>query len=198
MRGYDWVHYHDPEKPRCTILPRYTAIVPLKTATKERTRQDARSARRQEEGYAVKREGLTATEDGSIEELFDLYCTTFAAQGVDVSETEKTFFGPYLQYFLDAGVGHFLTIRNTSGKAVVGAFIFKDYDNVWHVPIVGTGETRYGGTLLYFHILDFVRRQGGVAVDFDGANSPNRAYFKHSIGAQAQLYFEVRYEATRD
>ena len=29
VRGYDWVHYHAPDKARCTILPRYTAVLPL-------------------------------------------------------------------------------------------------------------------------------------------------------------------------
>ena len=141
------------------------------------------------------RENLVTSLEGSIEELFDLYCTTFAAQGADVAPVEREFFAPYHQYFLDAGIGQFLTVRDGDGKAVTGAFVFKDYDNIWHVPIVGTGDTRYGGTLLYFHILDFVREQGGIAVDFDGANSPNRAYFKHSMGARPQLYFEVRYAA---
>ena len=195
VRGFDWVHYHDPAKPRCTLLPRYTAVIDLDDVSQDDLRRSARSARRQEEGYAVRREGLTPSLEGSIDELFDLYCTTFAAQNLEVAPLERDMFKPYLQFFLDTGIGQFLTVRDAAGKAVVGAFVFRDVDNIWHVPIVGTGETRYGGTLLYFHILDFVRGQGGRAVDFDGANSPNRAYFKHSIGARPQLYFEVRYEA---
>lgn len=195
VRGFDWVHYHDPSKPRCTLLPRYTAVIDLDGVSHDDIRKAARSARRQEEGYAVRRESLTTSLEGSTEELFDLYCATFAAQNVNVAPLERDMFQPYLQYFLDTGVGHFLTVRDAAGKAVVGAFVFQDFDNIWHVPIVGTGDTRYGGTLLYFHILDFVRSHGGRAVDFDGANSPNRAYFKHSMGAKSQLYFEVRYEA---
>ena len=81
---------------------------------------------------------------------------------------------------------------------VAGAFVFKDNDNVWHVPIVGTSDTHYGGTLLYFFMADFVLQHGGSALDFDGANSPNRAYFKHSLGAEPQLYFEIRYKAAND
>lgn len=195
MRGFDWVHYHEPKKRRCTILPRYTAVVRLEGRSQEDIRRATRSARRQEEGYAVKRETLTTSEDGTVDELFGLYCETFASQDVEIAPTERDLFAPYLQYFLGADIGQILTVRDSAGKAVVGAFVFKDYDNVWHVPIVGTGNTRFGGTLLYFHILDFVRSKGGVAVDFDGANSPNRAYFKHSMGANPQLYFEVRYEA---
>ena len=195
VRGFDWVHYHDPSKPRCTILPRYTALVDLRGAGQDDLRRNVRSARRQEEGYALRRENLVTTQDGSIEELFGLYCATFASQGLDISAMERTYFAPYIQYFLDAGVGQFLTVRDEAGQALASTFIFQDYDNIWHVPIVGTGDTRYGGTLLYFHILNFVIGRGGAAVDFDGANSPNRAYFKHSMGAKPQLYFDIRYGA---
>lgn len=195
MRGYDWVHYHAPGKARCTLLPRYTAILPLAGVSQDGIRQAARSARRQEEGYARTRETLEISQTGTIEELFDLYCATFARQEVEVSALERALFAPYVTYFLERDIGRILTVRDSRGRAVAAAFLFEDYDKVWHVPLIGTGETRFGGTLLYFLIADHVRAKGGVAVDFDGANSPNRAYFKHSMGAHAQLYFELRYEA---
>ena len=86
-------------------------------------------------------------------------------------------------------------MRDADDTAVAAAFVFEDYDKVWHVPIIGTGDTRYGGTLLYYQILDFALSKGGAAVDFDGANSPKRGYFKHSLGAMPELYFEVSYDA---
>ena len=195
MRGYDWVHYHDAAKARCIILPRYTAILPIEGLSGGDIRKAARSARRQEEGYAKTRENLTAEDGDDIAELEDLYRQTFARQGTEISAEELRLFHPYIQHFIDAGVGQILTVRDEAGTAVAAAFLFEDYDKIWHVPIIGTAETRFGGTLLYFHIADFVRERGGVSVDFDGANSPNRAYFKHSLGAEPVLYFEVRYEA---
>lgn len=195
VRGYDWVHYHVPEKARCQVLPRYTAILPIEGVSREDIRKSARSARRQEEGYAQSREALVPSDSGTVDELFRLYCETFARQDIAISALEQALFAPYTQYFLDRDIGRILTVRNAAGAAIAAAFLFEDYDKVWHVPLIGTGETRFGGTLLYFLIADFVREQGGVAVDFDGANSPNRAYFKHSLGAHPQLYFEVRYEA---
>lgn len=195
MRGYDWVHYHLPEKKRTTIMPRYTAILPIAGVSQSDIREAARSARRQEEGYAQKRESLVTSTMGTIEELYSLYLETFARQNVPVSAVERALFAPYIQHFLDEGIGQIISVRDDSDRAVAAAFMFKDYDDVWHVPLIGTSDTRFGGTLLYFHIADTARAEGGIAVDFDGANSPNRAYFKHSMGAKAQLYFEVRYEA---
>jgi hypothetical protein len=195
MRGYDWVHYNEPDKSRCKITPRYTAVLPIRGLSSDEIRKQARSARRQEEGYAQNRENLSVFDTGTIEELNALYIQTFARQGSEISTRDKRLFTPYITHFLNAGIGHILTVRDECGSPVAAAFLFQDYDNVWHVPIIGTAETRYGGTLLYFRIADFVHEQGGVAIDFDGANSPNRAYFKHSLGAHPVLYFDVSYEA---
>lgn len=57
--------------------------------------------------------------------------------------------------------------------------------------MVGTLDTKYGGTMLYFGMMDHAAEQGCTMMDFNGANSPARGYFKHSIGAKAQLYFHL-------
>lgn len=195
VRGYDWAHYHDADKPRCRLTPRYTAILSLESATTEDIRAGSRSARRQEERYASEREGLRPTADGRVDEMFALYTETFARQSATVPAQEAALFASYIQYFRDQDCGHILAVRDAAGVAVAMAFVFEDLDGVWHVPIIGTGDTRYGGTMLYFYIVDFALARGAKAVDFDGANSPNRGYFKHSLGALPALYFEVQYDA---
>ena len=197
VRGLDWVHYHDPSRPRLVLQPRYTGIAPIKGETPESLRKRCRSARRQEEGYAKNREGLVAAVDGTIDELVGLYRATFERQGVDVADSEIGLLRAYSEYLADEGVGAFPAVRDADGRALAVALIFTDYDGTVHVPVIGTGKTRYGGTLLYFHILDEALKQGALAVDFNGANSPKRAYFKHSMGADAVLYFEASWDVAR-
>ena len=195
VRGLDWVHYHDPDRPRLRISPRYTAIVDLDGADGDSLRAACRSARRQEEGYALDREGLSANSDGTIEELTTLYLETFARQNVTPPHAERAMLPKYTEYFLSTGAGKLLAVRTRDSQPLAIALIFQDYDGTIHVPVVGTGDTRYGGTLLYFAILDTALADGAMAVDFNGANSPKRAYFKHSIGAKPVLYFDVSYDA---
>ena len=197
VRGLDWVHYHDPSRPRLVLQPRYTGIAPITGETPGSLRKRCRSARRQEEGYAKTREGLVATSDGTIDELVGVYRATFERQGVDVSDSEIGLLKAYSSYFMDQGTGGLLAVRDSDERALAVALVFTDYDGTVHVPVIGTGETRYGGTLLYFHILDEALKQGALAVDFNGANSPKRAYFKHSMGADAVLYFEASWDAAR-
>ncbi|NNE81317.1 MAG: hypothetical protein HKN18_13700 [Silicimonas sp.] len=195
VRGLDWVHYHTPDRPRVQLAPRYTAVQSTSSETSESLRKAARSARRQEEGYAQSREGLTLSQDGTLDELVGLLRDTFDRQNTGMSETEARLLPVYTSYLLAEVHGAFLTVRNAEGAAVAMALTFADVDGTIHVPIVGTGNTRFGGTLLYFAILDHALSTGAPAVDFNGANSPSRAYFKHSIGARPVLFFEASYDA---
>lgn len=195
VRGLDWVHYHDEARARVRLVPRYTAIKDLAGETPDSLRSAARSARRQEEGYAKSREGVVTASDGTVEELVSLYAETFERQGVVPSDDEMRLLPVYADHFLSACRGRLVTVRKEDGQACAIAMVFKDHDGTVHVPIVGTGDTRFGGTLLYFEILDQALAQGAPAVDFNGANSPSRAYFKHSIGARPVLFFEAHYDA---
>ena len=196
IRGYFWVHYHEKDKNRCKITPCYTATIDIGNLSSKSIRSNSRSARRQEEGYARKRENLEVSDGGTIGELIALYMESFKRQGTDVSIEEKKFLQKFCKYFLNLGIGKILTIRNTSREAVAAALIFCDYNKTWHVPLVGVGNTRYGGTLLYYYIADIAKNAGGKNLDFNGANSPSRSYFKHSIGARPKLYFTVSYKKT--
>ena len=196
VRGLDWVHYHAADRARLQLFPRYTAIQSTCGETPENLRRSARSARRQEEGYANSREGLTVDRDGTLDELATLLRETFKRQGSSISEVEQQLLPKFASYLVSSAQGVFLSVRNAEGAAVAIALIFSDVDGTIHVPIVGTGETRFGGTLLYFAILDYALSVEAPAVDFNGANSPSRAYFKHSIGARPVLFFEASYDAT--
>ena len=197
IRGFDWVHYGSDSLPRCDVLPRYTAIIDLENQDAKSLRAQCRSARRQEEGYAISRENLETHVTSDCTNLIALYEQTFKKQDVEVPKPELDCLVKYCNYFADKPYADVIEIRNQDGETLAATLIFEDYDKTWHVPVVGVGETRYGGTLLYFAILDHALAKAGKQIDFNGANSPNRAYFKHSMGARPLLYFEVGYKAVK-
>lgn len=195
VRGFDWVHYHDPLLQRCKIQPRYTAVLQVDEISAEEIRKLGRSARRQEEKYALSRENLEIRITNNVENLINLYVETFKKQSKSVDDTELTLLKTYSDFILNREYGCIVEILNEDGQTVAASLIFEDHNKTWHVPVVGVGSTRYGGTLLYYAIIDEVKKRGGKAVDFNGANSPQRAYFKHSLGAQSVLFFEISYNA---
>ena len=193
VRGFDWVHYHHPIRKRCKIFPRYTAILDISEQTPDGIRKVAISSRRQEEKYAREREKLTVKVGKNIDTLKRLHAETFHRQGKEISHAEADLLETYADFLIKKGWGHVIEVLDESGTAVAAALLFEDIDKSWHVPIVGVGNTRYGGTLLYYGLIDEAKRRNGEAVDFNGANSPQRGYFKHSFGAEAKLFFEVSY-----
>lgn len=196
VRGFDWVHYHDAGKPRLDIRPRYTAVIELGPDALHQVRRAARSARRQEEGYATARENLEITLHGSVERLVENFGLTFEKQGRMADPAEIELMRRFIAFLRETGAPNLLVeVVDPKGVAQASAFMFEDFDGTWHVPFVGVGQTRYGGTLLYFALIDEVVRVGGRRIDFDGANSPSRSYFKHSFAARPCLYFEISWKA---
>lgn len=193
VRGVDWVHYGQNTKPRIKISPRYTAIVELASSSIQDFYKNARSSRRQEERYALEKENLSVNHFGKEKNLFQNYKTSFWKQGTNPSDFDLAMLEPFTSYFVGKGRGQIIEIKNKAGTCVASALLIRDYDEIFHVPILGVGETKYGGTLLYFEILKRAKSSGGRVVDFNGANSPKRGYFKHSIGACPKLYFEATF-----
>lgn len=196
IRGFDWFNYHSPEKGRAQILPQYSAQSQLQPV--ELIRSEARSSRRREEKYAKNRENLTFGLDGSADELTDLYRQTFVRQNVELPVIELEITHQFALTVLENNLGKVAVTRNEQGEAQTAGLLLFDYNNLVHLPVVGTMETKYGGTMLYFGMMDYAAQKGCAIMDFNGANSPARGYFKHSIGAKAQLYFHLVWQRPND
>lgn len=189
VRGFDWFNYHKPEAGRAQILPQYTAISSLQPISN--IRAEARSSRRREEGYAKTREQLEFSLDGNVQELVGLYVETFKRQSVELEAATITATEQFAEYILSQEFAEIAVVRDETGEAQAAGLVFYDFSGHVHLPVVGTKETKYGGTLLYFQMMEHAAKKGYQYMDFNGANSPNRGYFKHSIGAKAQLFFNV-------
>ena len=192
IRGIDWFNYHTPELGRAVISPCYTAQAQLQPQSQ--IRDEARGSRRREEKYACSREHLYFSLDGSVQELVNLYHESFKRQSIDVSEITLEVTRNFAEVVLKEQLGIVAVTRDQQGVAQTAGLMFFDYNGLVHLPVVGTSDTRYGGTMLYFGMMDYAAEQGYKVMDFNGANSPKRGYFKHSIGAKAQLYFYVVWE----
>ncbi len=191
VRGIDWFNYHEPEKGRAVIAPRYTACAELNSCAA--IRAAARGSRRREEKYAISRERLSFSIEGEVGELIDLYSQTLEKQAITLASQIKQATADFAALILNNGMGNIGVVKNENNIAVAAGLLFYDYNQLVHLPVVGIGASQYAGTFLYFKIMDHASKLGYKQIDFNGANSPKRGYFKHSIGGQAQLYFEINW-----
>jgi hypothetical protein len=195
VRGFDWFNYHTPECGRVQIYPQYTAQAALQPM--ELIRSEARSSRRREEKYATSRENLHFALDGTVGELVSLYDETFLRQGTKLTQIELNITEQFARTLLAQNLGVIAVVRDENNQAKTTGLLMFDHHKLVHLPVVGSSDTRYGGTMLYFGMMHHAAELGFTLMDFNGANSPARGYFKHSIGAKVQLYFHVVWERPR-
>lgn len=191
IRGLSWSNFDDPDL-NLMIEPKYTHIIDLKDKTFENLMQSFKGVRRQEIRYATEREDLIVTADDDIDALIKLYKNVFTKKNEQPNHLSiaaiKIIFDE-----LDTSNLPFQIIKvsSPSREVVSAALIFKDYDGTVHVPIVGTGDSKYGGTLLYSSIIKWAISKDAPYIDFNGCNSPHRAFFKHSFGGESKLFFQI-------
>ncbi len=191
IRGFDWFNYHEPQAGRVAIHARYSAQLSL---DKEHIRHAARSSRRREEKYAREREQLHFVSGGTSDELLRLWQHSLQRQDCTIPTAELDATRVFAEHLLATETGTIATVRNQDDEAVAAGLLMYDYHGLVHLPVVGIADTRYGGTLLYFSMMEVAAEKGYTRMDLNGANSPARGYFKHSIGGEATLYFHLRWD----
>jgi len=195
VRGFSWFNYHQPKKGLCEIAAQYTASIELTNETLISIKSYANKSVRKALRYSQEREQLSFSKSGSFEAFIGLYKETFQRQELVVSQETCELFRSYCNFFKSLGNGHFVSVCNRDNECVATGFMFKDYDNSWQVPFAAMSEARYAGTLLYFGMIEMALADHATKIDFNGANSPQRSKFKHSIGAKPELYFTVSFRS---
>ncbi len=94
---------------------------------------------------------------------------------------------------LREGVGHVLLIRDRDGSVVSGQFFLKDAET-FHAVAHGANMDglSFGASAFCYRSLVNLAMESGVRyIDLNGANSPNRADYKHSWFAEPKLFFNI-------
>ena len=196
IRPFDWLNFGNKMLNRCTLATKYSAGLALKDRSKEDLRGLAQSVRRQEEKYAIERENLSVRFGEDYDNLLKLYCASMSRSGGSVSQDQRRLLLNYCHCLSSATTTILLEVKKETGESVSAAFAWEDFDGYWHLPVVGNSGSRYGGTLLYFALMDEIIDRGGTFLDFNGANSPKRAAYKHSFGAHPIAYYHVSYRVS--
>lgn len=195
VRAFDWFNYHNPEKGRFAITPRYTALIDLAAFNSfEAFMRSVRKDRRQDRRVALEN-GVTVDDSRDVDLLVDLYEMTFARQGLPIEKNELHLLATLAEATLCNGLGRLLMARTKDGTAIAAQLFLQDRRCGHAVAAASHPEHRDlgGGTLVCLEFIRHCLDNKLDWVDFNGANSPDRAEFKHSFGARPQLYFDVRW-----
>lgn len=192
VRVFDWWNYHDTDKKRFRISPRYTAridglpdIPDISSGYRELRRRELR-----------KMENLVSmveTTEPTVDEILQLYCLTMARQNKKINSNTEQVVRSAIG-LVGVGQGWMTAFRDVESESIVSVDLVLEAKGVANLLInVVRPEWRNRGLLPYttHSAIMEARSRGCVTFDFNGANSPKRGDDKHSYGAKPVLYFDL-------
>jgi len=196
LRGFQWFHYHKPEKGLFRLDIRYSALLDLShMGGMDEVIAGVRTVRRQEYRRCLK-EGYVIEEVDSADALNQLHAMTFERQGLQRSKSEEFMATGLAQTAVEQGFGRILLCKSADGAAASASLFLFDEKSAYY--LIGANNPAHrnsgSGTLV---VLEQIRRsmeQGVTSIDFVGANSPHRGDFKTSFNARLVQYVDVAWE----
>tara|TARA_Y100000588_G_scaffold395260_1_gene521982 strand:+ start:1341 stop:2312 length:972 start_codon:yes stop_codon:yes gene_type:complete len=199
VRSFDWFNYHQPQHGRFKISPKYTALVDLNSLSNfDELIPLVKKKRRQDRRISIER-GIVVEESDDIGIIQELYRMTYTKQGLDEPKGIIDEISLVGESSFRHGFGEMIVARDGSGMPLSAQLTF--YDNASAHAIVAANHPEYqsmgGGTIIAFEFIKRALNKGLKWADFNGANSPDRADFKHSLNAFPQLYFTADFESLK-
>lgn len=173
------------------VSPRYTAILNLSSDFSYKFLNESRKSELRKFNR-FSNQFIKSTEC-KASEILKLYKYIFN-KDQELNEDIELFKIESLCSLIASGHGYIVCYRNIESELVSVALILSDGRsanlvlNLVSKKILETGI----GTKLIIDSIDHAISIGLKDFDFNGANSPNRAFFKHSFNSVEQLYFDVK------
>jgi hypothetical protein len=192
VRVFDWWNYHEPNKPKFIIKPRYTALI----TNIQKSNKDI------EKNFRVnKRRDLKKFEKIKKSIYFDNLCSeeefiTFYKEKLKIEKAVTSDELISLLRIVRNGHGWIQAARQKKNSTLCGLIIVFQHQNQANLIInLALNEFKREGLMpaSVFKAIETARDRGLKYFDFNGANSPARGDDKHSFDAEPVLYFDLEY-----
>lgn len=199
IRVFDWWNYHEPQKPRFVIRPKYSACIRgVQSMSEERIQANLRNKRRQVLRGILKDGPPHRSDTWKDDELANLYQDVMKKQKQAVSKgsLENIY---ALCGLARQGKGEVVAFRHGHGEIMSAGMLLYGKNAANLVLCLTSSKWRDEKITLWtmYSMLIAGKARGMDVIDFNGANSPMRADDKHSYGARAELFFELSYDETK-
>ncbi len=196
VRVFDWWNYHDREKPRFDIRPRYTACINnLDQKDNNRILAGFRQLRRRELRNIESMGPPPRSERWETHDVIRLYKEIMVRQEIGVDEKFLKEIKSLVE-IVNEGFGEIIAYEDPKKETIIAACLLlygkKDANMVLNLVDNDWRDTGLS-TLMVTESIFAAKEKGYHCYDFNGANSPNRGDDKHSYGASPILYFDINY-----
>ncbi len=194
VRHFLWTNSIPSELPEIQVIPRYTAILDLSDLKPQNILKCVSTNRNREILRIEKSEAFSITKKIDTEQLLKLYESFFAEKNITMHQKEMDKLIRLCE-LVESGYGRYTGyIDTTSGELVSIVILLYDHAtanlvlNLTHQAYKSSGI----GTATMFNAILTAKHLGLKSFDFNGVNHPQRAFYKHSFGAEPKLYFDLK------
>jgi hypothetical protein len=196
IRIFDWWNYHNKNKKRFIITPKYSAVINLlENNNLKKIMSNYRYVRRYEIKNFLENENKIVPCDQNINEMVNLYFKTNLKKNSRVEEKKLKEDLINLFNLANQGFGEIRCFKDIQNDKLV-YFNLVLFDKMSVHLVLNSAEISWkkkgimawGINSLLNTYVDKFR-----LFDFNGANSPFRGDDKHSYGAEEKLYFQLNF-----
>ena len=183
---------HDVPEVSASVKLKYTAIIDIGSETSLETTRRNYKKRRKHGIKKAEKHGYVISKNFSLDELKNLYKSTFSRNGlfVDESELKKM---ELIVHFAEKNCGYVVLVRDSQSVASAAAVCLTDRDTAYSIFILNDENSISDGcaSLCVDAAISKAYEFGLSRFDFIGANSPGRGDFKLSFGAELKPYYQL-------
>jgi hypothetical protein len=195
LREFYWMKQDTRHGATLEMIPRYTAVINgLDVQDTETLFSKFQYSRRREIGAFEKLNHLVSTQICSAEELFLMYKVYFERHGKTVPDSEHARIDN-LCSLVEAGYGYYFGYRDLKTNqllSIVVVLLGCETANLVINFVDGAYRFQNINAATLFGAILKAKTLNAKTFDFNGANSPDRAFYKHSFGAEPVLYFDLK------
>jgi len=192
IRSLTWFNELSPEKPNFNIKPKYTAIIDCRNNDSINDFiLNIRRDRRQDLRYANDNY-ITIEKTQKKNEVLELYIETLKEKKIQVTDNESNILESLLNLMENKKMGYILKAYNKNQEFIAAQFVLEDKYYSHGVALVGSKKANGLGVKTLLN-LEWIKESMSkkLILDYNGANSPNLADYKHSMGAEPKIFFNV-------
>jgi hypothetical protein len=195
VREFIWMNKDLNSSNQIEITPKYTAIVKnINNKSVEDILGEMKKVRRQDIKSIMNNPNLFVSNECNTDELYEIYRTHFEKRGFIVPSIEYDKLNNLI-ILVNQGFGFVVSLREKDTNRLVSLELILYGNNVanaiTNLTIDDYRDTGAGTTVIYLAMIK-AREMGLGSFDFNGANSDSGAFFKHSMGAEPALYFDIK------
>ncbi len=193
VRVFDWWNYHEIDKPRCIISPRYTTVIDNISQKSELEIFNSFRELRKREIRKAERQNFSLDQNiPSSEKVIKLYQEVLARQNI-IPQPQTLKLIEKLLEIIKKGFGVALSVEKNEKLAAL-VILLNDRNTANMTLNLVSDDFRGSGlpAWMIFNSICFARQNGLGRFDFNGANSPRRGDDKHSYGSAYSLFFQIK------